>query len=597
MRSLPRLLGLSALAALAAVPALAAPQITAGDVTAHVRYLASDELQGRGSGTPGGEKAAEYLASQFRKIGLKPAGEKGSYFQGFPVITGIRVGEGNSLSIRSEGGAASAKVREEFMPVSFSANGTASGPLVFAGYGISRPELKYDDYAGLDARGKVVVVLRKTPDGEEHGKFAEYAPLRYKATVAREKGAAGILFITGPLTSKDEDLGNMEPDGSFADSGIPAAIVRRKCVEPLLKAANRDLSALQTALAHGENRSFAFPGATAELRVDVVRERSETRNVLGRLEGSDPQLRNEVVVIGAHYDHLGMGGSGSRFEGREPAIHHGADDNASGTAGILELAEYFASQKEAPRRSLVFIGFSGEEMGLLGSAFYVRQPTTPLDRTVAMVNLDMIGRSKGDTVQVLGTQTSPQWESLLKAVNREVPLNLKTSGGGSGFGASDQASFYARDVPVLFFFTGVHEDYHRPTDTWEKINAPGEAKILRFVAAAVERIAGMKERPRFARAKDPTPSTPGFAVYIGTVPDYSEEGMGVTLTGVREGSPAERAGIQAGDVIVEFAGKKVANVYDYTYALRDAKAGVPVKIVVLRKGKRVEVTVTPAARG
>lgn len=576
-------------------PLRAAPAITAPEVSAHVKYLASDALEGRGSGTPGGRKAAEYIEKQFRSYGLKPAGLNGGYYQPFDVTTGIRLADGNSLRIEGSGGSTSPAVEKEWLPVSFSANGSVTGELVFAGYGISRPELKFDDYAGLDVHGKIVVVLRRTPDGDDHGKFAEFAPLRYKATVAREKGAAGILFITGPQTSEKEDLGHLEPDGSFSDAGIPAAIVRRSVVEPILKASGKELAAAQTALAHGERQSVPLAGARAALTVNVRRERGETANVLGLLEGSDPKLKDEVVVIGAHYDHLGMGGPESLNNSSAPAIHHGADDNASGTAGVMELAEYFAGQKERPKRSLLFMAFSGEEMGLLGSAYFVRQPTLPLARIVGMVNLDMIGRLKNDVVQVLGTKTSPDWAAILEGADRRVPLTLRSS--GSGFGASDQQSFYAKDVPVLFFFTGVHADYHRPTDTWEKINTAGEAKVLRFVADVVERIADLPARPQFVRAADPEPSAgPSFSVYLGSIPDYSEEGQGVTLTGVREGSPAEKAGLKAGDVIVEFAGKKIANVYDYTYALRDAKAGVPVAVVVLRKGARVKLTVVPAAR-
>lgn len=571
------------------------PAITAGEIREAVRYLASDELAGRGSGTAGGRLAASYITGKFRQAGLKPGGPGGSFLQPFPVIVGATLAAGNALQLGAAGAPpARLKVEEEYLPVAFSGNGKAAGPVVFAGYGISQPGIKWDEYAGLDVRGKIVLVLRKTPEGDDAGRFDPFASLRYKAATARDHGAAGILFVTGPLTEGEEDLGRLELDGAFADSGIPMAIVRRRCVEPLFRAAGKELPALQTAIAHGAPQSLALPGATAALTVAVRRQQEETANVLGILEGSDPALKNEYVIIGAHYDHLGMGGRDSLSSSREPQIHHGADDNASGTAGIIELAQHFAARRPAPRRSLLFIAFSGEEMGLLGSAYFVKNPTVPLERVVAMLNLDMIGRATDDSVQVIGTGTSADWKAVLDAARAAVPLRTKEN--SSGFDASDQVSFYARDIPVLFFFTGVHPDYHKPSDTWDKINAEGEARLLRFVAAAADRIAALPQRPKFTRA-DPTERPAArFAVYLGTIPDYSDSSSGVALTGVSEGSPAEKAGLKAGDVIVEFGARKITNVYDYTFALRDAKAGVPVDLVVLRKGERMKVRVTPAAR-
>jgi Zn-dependent M28 family amino/carboxypeptidase len=580
----------------AAAPLRADPAITAGEVISHVRYLASDELAGRGSGTPGGRMAAEYVARHFRTFGLRPAGADGSFLQSFPVVVGVRLHGENALEVSAPRGTAPRlQVERDFLPVAFSASGKASGPVVFAGYGISQPEMKHDDYAGLDANGKIVVVLRRAPEGGEHGRFGQYASLRYKATAARDHGAAGVVFITGPETSSEEDVGKLESDGSFADSGIPAVIARRKVVEALLASMDRRLAPVQKALDRGEVQSFAIPGSRASLQVGLKREERETANVVGMLEGSEPALKDEAVVVGAHYDHLGMGGPGSLYGKNEPAIHHGADDNASGTAGVMELAEYFAANRSRLQRTVVFIAFSGEEMGLLGSAYYVRHPVVPLERTVAMINMDMIGREKNNTVHILGTKTSTAWPALLEAVNAHAHLNVRM--GASGFGDSDQSSFYGRNIPVLFFFTGTHEDYHRPSDTWEKINAEGEAQILRFVAEVLERISAMPQRPQFVRSDEPTAAAgPGFNVYVGSVPDYSETTSGVTLTGVREGSPAEKAGLKPGDVIVEFGGKKITNVYDYTFALRDAKAGVPVEVVVLRGGSRLRLKVTPAVR-
>jgi aminopeptidase YwaD len=574
------------------------PAIRAEDIRAQVRYLASDALEGRGSGTPGGRKAGAFIADQFRAAGLQPMGTGGSYFQPFRFTAGVSLGQHNALTLRrGSSPAQSLRVRDGFMPLAFARNGTVSAPLVFVGYGISAPPIKYDDYAGVDVRGKVVIALRQSPDGDDpKSKFGPFAPLRSKAMTAREKGAAGILFVTGPLTDAAEDLGAFRFDASFSDSGIEAAIVRRAPVEALLRPAGRSLLNLQMKIVHGSRQSFPLPGARATLTTEVRREQREAANVIGLLPGSDPARRDEVVVIGAHYDHLGYGGEGSLARSRAPQIHHGADDNASGTSGVLELAAAFAAQPMRPARSLLFIAFSGEELGLLGSAHFVKEPPVPLARIVAMINMDMIGRLRNDALTVIGTGTSPAWEAILKAA--DAPIGLRLQENASGFGASDQTSFYARDIPVLFFFTGVHAEYHTPADTWEKINPEGEAKVLALVEEVARRIADAPQRPKFVRADTggPQMASASFNVYLGTMPDYSATAEGVTLTGVREGSPAEKAGLKGGDIIIRFGGKAIKNVYDYTFALRDARAGVPVNVTVRRGSETRVLRVVPARR-
>jgi aminopeptidase YwaD len=576
------------------------PAIRADDVQAQVRYLASEELAGRGSGTPGGRKAAAFIAEQFRTAGLQPRGAGSSYLQPFSFTAGVSLGKQNRLTLTSSGRGApkpvTLTVRQEFMPLAFARNGTVTAPMVFVGYGISAPRIQYDDYAGVDVRGKIVVALRQSPDGDDpKSKFGPFAPLRSKATTAREKGAVGILFVTGPLTEAREDLGVFRLDASFTDSGIGAAIVRRTPIEALLQAAGRSLRDAQLKIAHGSSQSFPIPGARATLATEVVRERRQAANVIGFLPGSDPARRDEVVVIGAHYDHLGHGGEGSLARTRAPKIHYGADDNASGTSGLLELAAHFAAQPSRPARSLLFIAFSGEEMGLLGSAHFVKNPTVPLNRIVAMINLDMIGRLRNDTLTVIGTGTSSAWEEILKSAN--APLGFKLQQNASGFGASDQTSFYARDIPVLFFFTGVHREYHTPEDTWDKVNTEGVARVANLVAGVIQRIADAGERPKFVRADGPQPRmSSSFSVYLGTIPDYSATVEGVALTGVREGSPAEKAGLKAGDIIVRFGQRAVTDVYDYTYALRDARAGVPIELTVRRGAETRVISITPARR-
>jgi hypothetical protein len=589
---------------------VANPEITAPEIVAHVKYLASDELTGRGSGTEGNDRAGDYLAERFRALGLKPAGAPGSYFQTFPVFTGVELGDGNSITVRADK-EQQLRAGEDYIPLGSSKNGSVYAPVVFAGYGISKPDLGWDDYKGLDVRGKIVIVLRHTPDMDDNGKFGPYAPFTYKVMTAREKGAAGILFATGPLgdypiffggeqgpSNPNQEKRPTIPLGSGStDAGIPTVVVHPKYVDALVRrVGGKGLRDLQIMMAHGEQKSFLIPKARVGLRVNVLRQTKPTRNVVGLIEGSDPKLKDEVVVIGAHYDHLGMGGEHSLAESSAPAIHHGADDNASGTAGVLEIAQYLAAHRERLGRSVLLMGFSGEELGLLGSNHWVKHPTIPLERVAAMINLDMIGRMRNDTVDAIGVSSSPIWPPLVAEVGKAAGLNLRQNT-STPFGGSDHQSFAAKEIPVLFFFTGAHPDYHRPSDTWEKVNAEGTAKIARAVVEVASRVSREPKRPLFVKSKDAEPSTsPGFRVYLGTIPDYAETVEGVMLQGVREGGPAEKAGLKAGDVIVEFGGKKIRNVQEYTTVLADAKPNVATTIVVMRKGQRMSLPITPAGR-
>ena len=566
------------------------PEITQAEVRAHVNYLASDELAGRGTGDKGGDLAAAYLAARFRAVGLKPGGRGRSYFQPFTVVKGVKLGSPNRLHFSSENATTKLKPGDDFLPIPFSGNGTVRAALVFVGYGISETSLSYDEYAGLDVKGKVVLILRYTPDDNAHGKFGNYAPLRYKVMTAREKGAAGVILITGPISEREENLGRLPAEGTFSDSGIPAVIVKREKIAPLFTG-KRSLRNLQILMAHGQPQSHEVAGVRVKLTTNVTREKARARNVIGILRGSDPKLRDQYVVVGAHYDHLGMGGRYS-LSPSERLIHYGADDNASGTAGVLELAQYFAAHPEKAARSIIFVGFTGEEIGLLGSAYFVKKPPVPLASITAMLNMDMIGRSKDGKVLVIGYKTSPQWAGILEGADR--PYQVAKRGDGSGFGGSDHQSFTAQGIPVLFFFTGVHEDYHKPSDTADKLNVAAEVMILRFIADVTERIAALPTRPEFVKVAAETASISGFPVRLGTIPDYSEHPDGVRLAGVSKGGAAEKAGIRAGDVLIEFLGKRIRNVEEYSAVLRTAKPNVETVIVVLRDGKRMELKITPA---
>lgn len=571
--------------------------ITSDEITAHIQYLASDELQGRMTGSEGNVKAARYIAEQFKKSGLTPLGDNGTYFQNFSFPAGVLAGESNSLELSLNGKKTKLQIDRDFSLLGLSSSGEAAGEIVFAGYGISAPELDYDDYEGIDVRDKIVLILRHTPDGLRYDSpFYGYAPLRYKTFNAREKGAAAVIFTT-PLT-QDEEVG-AEPfalDSSTSDSGIPAVMIDTEIARHILSGEGRNLESLEQALAEGEPHSFKIPGARARVRTDIIRENGESANVVGLLEGSDPALKDEVIVVGAHYDHIGKGERDSRaVHGMEMGqIHNGADDNASGVAGLLELSEFFSESGNIPKRSLLFIAFSGEEMGLLGSSYYIEHPKISPDKTVAMINMDMIGRLKDDNLIVFGTGSSPEWEGLISAANSGTKLSISFQ--NSAFGPSDQSVFYADEIPAIQFFTGLHSDYHTPLDDWQKINSVGEKRVLDLITRVIEELGDSGDKIAFSKSDEKPKTESRFKVYLGTIPDYASREDGVKLTGVREGSPAFEAGIRGKDTIVELDGKEVKNIYDYSYALGGLKAGVPATVVIMRDGKRVALEIVPEKR-
>lgn len=572
------------------------PDITAGELTAHVKYLASDELGGRGSGTPGNVKAAAYIAELLKNWGIAPAGDNGSYTQSFEFVSSVRLGEHNALSFsgaKVPGGAKTLVPDKDFRPFGFTSNTTVSGPLAFAGYGITSPDTTYDDFARIDVKGKIVVVLRYSPDGTDpHSELNRVSSFRNKARTARDRGALGIILVTGPNDDQDDDLVKLSFDQAFASSGIPVVCAKRSALDPLFAGSGWSFKALQdTIKATRKSVGFAFTGVTATLTTEVVKVNATTANVVGVLSGADPALKDQFLVLGAHMDHLGLGGQGSgSLMPDTVAIHHGADDNASGTAGLLELAQALAASKASLKRSLVFVFFSGEELGTLGSARYVSAPAFPLASTAAMVNMDMIGRLENRSLTVYGTGTSPAWNPLLEKYNKDSAFALKLI--PDGFGPSDHAQFYGKDIPVLFFFTGTHNDYHKPSDTWDKINYAGEEKVVRYVYAIVKDIdAG--NRPPFTKSAGSTPSgggdTRGFKVTLGIVPDYTEGSEGMKIGGLRPGGAAEKSGMKSGDVIVKMGGKKIMNIYDYMGMLGELKAGDRIEVVVMRDGKPMTV--------
>ncbi|HLV79683.1 MAG TPA: M28 family peptidase [Chthonomonadaceae bacterium] len=591
------------------------PAFAPDSIQAEITYLASDALRGRGSGEPGNEMAARFIAQAFARDGLQPLGTRrqrdpnapmdgSGFFQPFRFLAGRAVGQDNMLEAAFPVPRSGALKREpdlvrkayrpntDFEPSGISGGGRAEGEVVFTGYGIRAPQADHDDYAGVDVRGRIVLLLAGAPGGA----LAPYGDLRRKASTAREQGAAAVLVVLPQNSDAAWQPSRFDLAGA-TDAGLPILLVRRPIVEDWLQRSGKSLEGLENDANAGKNVSIVT-GARVRLSADVRQVEKVTANVAGLIEGSDPVLKKEFVVIGAHLDHLGMGGPGSLAKSSAPAIHHGADDNASGTAGVMQLARYFGTMPPAsrPKRSLLLICFSGEELGLLGSDYYVKHPLKPLAQTVAMLNMDMVGRLRDDRLIVIGSGTAKEWDHLLDEVNKTAGFTLSKS--ESGFGASDQQSFYTHDVPVLFFFTGIHPDYHTPTDTADKINAPGEAKVLRMVAACAEQIADSPARPTFQRIQTPEQNAPrrGLSVYFGSVPDYAAQVAGVQLSGVREGSPAEKAGLKAGDIIIKFGDRDIKNIYDYTYALQDHKPGDRVQVVVRRGSRTLTLTATLAAR-
>ncbi len=562
-------------------------------VRTHVRYLAGDALKGRRAGTPENEKAAVYIANHFREFGLKPLPGASDYFLRFDYTSGATAGTGNKLALSGPIAFRGKPVAgKNFTPLGFSSNGAAAGPLVFVGYGITAEELNYDDYAGVDVRGSIAIVMRQSPDGDApHGSFARYAPFTEKVRNAREHGVAGIIFIDPP--SRAGDLMKVSLDRMFTNCGLPVVFADYRLLSAVRDANNRTIETIALAIdSTQQSSSFAVQGVAASMTVDLKLTRSRIPNIVGYLPGTDRALADQYIVVGGHMDHLGMGGEGSLASDRKPAVHHGADDNASGTAGVLELARRFAARRDN-RRPIIFACFNAEEEGLIGSANLVNDSLFPTSNVIAMLNMDMIGRLDSNKMVVQGIGSSPIWEELVTTANGG---KLTVTLGKEAIGPSDHSSFYNKEIPVLFFFTGTHKDYHRPSDTWEKVNYDGEVAVLALVEQIMRAIDGRADRVPYSKAPAPVATSGGFRVYVGTIPDYAYDGKGLRLSGVAEGGPAEKGGLRGGDVMIRFAHRDINNIYDYTAALGELKPKDRVDVEYIRNGKVEKTTVEVQGR-
>jgi aminopeptidase YwaD len=568
------------------------PKITSGEVIEHIKYLSSDELAGRFPGTEGDKLTQDYIIKELEVYGVKPAGEN-AYLQPFDYTSEIKLGPGNKLSLTN--GELVDKVGENFTPVYLSSNGTASGDIVFVGYGINAPELNYNDYAGVDLKGKIALMMMYSPgyNDAHNNPFSKYERLRIKCAAAKEQGAIGVLVIKGPLTGEDE-LIKLRMHSAGESPGIPVVDVKRNLVEHIFTLTKKQsLEEIQKSIdSLRAPASFEYKGGMAEFTTDLIYVKANTANVIGIIEGSDPSLKNEAVVIGAHMDHLGDGLKyGSLHDNHSVEIHNGADDNASGTAGVLELAEYFASNKKDLKRSVIFMWFSGEEAGLIGSAYFVKSELFKKYNIVSMINLDMVGRLTDNKLTIGGTGTSSIWVPLLDSLNKS--FNFTAAYNKDGFGPSDHASFYGKDVPVLFFFTGLHKQYHRPDDDWQLINSEGEVKILEMTAGVVSYVANMPGKIDYIKVQEEKKETSmGFRVTLGVIPDYSSTKEGLEITGVKAGGVAEKGGLQGGDVITKLGQYEIKNIYDYTDALSKFKPGEETEVAFLRGNELKTVKVT-----
>jgi Tol biopolymer transport system component len=560
----------------------------------HVCVLAADDMEGRGLGTRGIDKAAAYLETQLRALKLKPAFGS-SYRQPFKVKTGVALAEGNRLS---------GVAKDDWTPLGFSSSGAFKGPLVFAGYGIHAEPLGYDDFAGVDLKGKVALILRYEPqERDEKSIFdgkrpSRWSALRYKLLQARERGAAAVIFVNGPLQDEGKNkVPALANDGPESPAGIPVLQVKTSVAESW----GLNLKEFQDAVDMDlKPRSRQLP-VVIDGKVAVTNNYASTANLAGILPGRGP-LADEVMVVGAHYDHLGYGGTGS-MKPNVHAIHHGADDNASGDAGVLLIAQQLSHElaDAKNRRTILFALFSGEEVGLAGSEWFVDHPPVPLARVKAMLNLDMIGNLRDDQLVALGADTATEWQAPVVAAAAAAKLAVNAH--GDGYGPSDQTSFYVHQIPVLHLFTGAHERYHTPEDTADKLNYEGAARIVDFASRVVGTIARGDVSPKYVRATAAPAmegDSRGYGAYLGTVPDYramESASGGVLLADVRAGGPAEKAGIKGGDRIVEIAGTKIENLYDMTFALQDHKPGETVDVVLIRDNQKKTLRATLGTRG
>lgn len=627
--------------------AASAAGIAAADIGRHIDYLCRPELGGRLTGTEGERKATAYVAAFLENLGLKPAGENGTYFQEFEFVSSVKLGVKNQL----KQGEQSFVVDKDWRPLFFAEDGHVDpSDVVFAGYGIVAPKSdsqpEYDSYAKLDVKDKWVVAFRflpqdVTPERRQH--LSAYSVPRYKAMVARERGAKGLILVSGPTSAVRQQLIPLSMDGTLGKTSLAVVSVSDKIGEQWLKAADKDLTTLQKEFDKGEPlEGFALKDVKLSCDIDIEPVTSRGRNVLAllpatepmKLPATDPHYQPpDLVIVGAHIDHLGNGAGGSSLAKEEESggVHRGADDNASGVAGMLEVAQYLATETKAGRmktvRDTLLAAWSGEELGLRGSQAFCdhfgdlypqragwlmftakpkkKEPTPAADphgvmaeeqlypAIMACMNMDMIGRLREQLV-LQGIGSSPYWAGAIERRNVVTGLSLSLQNDCNL--PTDASSFFRRGVPILSAFTGSHGEYHTPRDVPELINYEGAADTAKLMALITRDLLQSNEPLIFTEQEIQKTQVASLRASLGTIPNYTKEVKGAPLDGVAKGGPAEQAGLKGGDIITELAGRKIENVYDYTFAIEALKVNEEVKVVLDRDGKKMELKITPRSR-
>ncbi|MBU3928672.1 MAG: M20/M25/M40 family metallo-hydrolase [Bacteroidetes bacterium] len=562
--------------------------ITISDLKQHIYFLASDSLKGRKPGTPEAKVAADYIRDQFVADGLQLLGDNG--FQYFDVTVSVEPGTANAFV----SGETTGIFDSTFQLMPFTLNGTLDAEVVFAGFGldIAQDSLQWNDYEGIDVTGKWVMVLRGDPEPDnEESVFANFGSDRDKALTAKDHHAAGILFVNGPQYGSGDQLMPQTFNRVTAGAGMMAINISQSLANQLLIEKNLTISRLEDSI-----RSIMQPISfqlkrKVKATTDLQRVEVTTCNVVAMIPGSDPLLKDEYVVIGGHYDHLGFGGDGSGSRMPDTiAIHNGADDNASGVAAVLELAQWLSSQKEQLKRSVIFMAFGGEEMGLLGSQFFASNPLVSIKQVKMMLNFDMIGRLDAEkpSLMIGGTGTAVETEAFLKTMEEGSEMGFTHS--PEGYGASDHASFYGAGVPVLFFFTGAHQDYHTPFDDADNINYEGEQAILDFAVPLIFELVNRTDALVYQETEAPKQegrNSRTLKVKLGIMPDFTNtENNGLGVGGVTAGGPASAAGMKKGDRITSLDGMEVTNIYDYMARLKKLKPGQRITVDIVRDGQK-----------
>lgn len=567
-----------------------AQEISIDSLKAHVKYLASPNLEGRKAGSAGDSLAAYFISQKFSTAGLSMSSKNG--FQYFSLVTDIKPGSGNYLELNNS----PKNINEDYNPFSFSSNGSLKAPVVFAGFGITgqSDSLFWDDYKNLDVKNKWVLILRGDPEPDNPmSGFIPLASDRAKALTAKDKGAGGVLLVSPSSIEKQDKPIEILYDKTVSDAGLPVISITRRLAGLIL---NKSISAVDSLeklmISEKISRSFETESIVYS-STEIVRQKTVSRNIIAIVEGIDPVLKNEYIVVGAHYDHLGFGGEGSGSRIPDTiAVHYGADDNASGVSSLIELARHFSNEKNKTSRSLIFIAFGAEEMGIIGSRHFIEHPLVPLTSIKSMINLDMVGRLKIDenpSINISGTGTSNIVDSLLIHLKIGRSFELKTI--PDGYGPSDHAAFYTAGIPVSFITTGAHSEYHTPNDSFETLNYKGLRDVTYFTADLISELANVLPAPIFSEAgprREAGHYGRNLKVTLGIMPDVSgaETSGGMKVEGTRKDAPAARAGMLKGDIITAINGLKVSNIYDYMSRLSKLKPGEVVNVEILRNNKQ-----------